>query len=83
MMVNQKASKRGKLYPTMIYQYNFSAYNHMYNEELLTDIREGNSWLFGDCNAGTTSTNKKGHFGFIECWINKERIDNIFSIPKF
>ena len=28
------------------------------------------------------STNKKGRFGSIECWFNKEGIANIFSIKK-
>ena len=54
----------------------------MYNEELLVDAREGNSCMFGHFNTGTTSTNKKGNLGSIECWINKEGINNIFSIPK-
>ena len=56
-------------------------YNHMYNEELLIDAREGGSWLFGYCNAGNTSTKNKVNFGFIECWLNKDGISNIFSIP--
>ena len=38
--------------------------------------------MFGDCNTRTTPTNKNVHFGSIECWINKEEIANIFSIPK-
>ena len=51
-------------------------YNQMYNEELLTDTRK-NSWLIGHCNAGTTSTNKKGRFGSIEYWLNMEGIANL------
>ena len=54
----------------------------MYNEDLLVDAREGSSWLFENYNKGTNSTNKKGHFGYIECWFNKEGIANIFSITK-
>ena len=38
--------------------------------------------MFGNFNAGTTSTNKKGCFGSIGCWLNKEGISNIFGIPK-
>ena len=34
-------------------------------------------------NAGKISTNNKVNFGSNECWINKEGIYNIFSIPKF
>ena len=54
----------------------------MYNEELLTDKREVNRWLFRHFNTGNTYTNKKGRIGSIECWINKEFIANIFSTPK-
>ena len=57
-------------------------YKHMYNEDLFVDAREGSSWLFENYNKGTNSTNKKGHFGYIECWFNKEGIANIFIIPK-
>ena len=56
-------------------------YNEMYNENLLTDVREGNSWLFGYYNAGITSTNKNGRAGYIECWLNKEDFDHIFCNP--
>ena len=38
--------------------------------------------MFGNSNSGTTYTNNKGCVGSIECWINKEGIANIFSIPK-
>ena len=55
----------------------------MYNEEIIVDTIEGNIWIFEHYNAVTNSTNKKGCFGSIVCWINKEGIYNIFSIPKF
>ena len=45
-------------------------------------MKEGNIWLFGNCNKGTTSTNKKRNSGSIECWINKEGTSNIFNIAK-
>ena len=54
----------------------------MYNEELITDVREGNIWIFGHCNDVKTFTNNKGRFGSIECCLNKEGIANIFRIPK-
>ena len=38
--------------------------------------------MFGHWNAWTACTNKKGWFGSIEFWLNKEGIANIFSIPK-
>ena len=54
----------------------------MYNEYILADMRGGNIYLFGHCNTGIASTNKKGRFGSIENWINQERILNIFNTPK-
>ena len=57
-------------------------YNHMCNEEILKYVREEKRNIFGHCNTGTTTTNKKGSFGSIECWLNKEGIAKIFSIPK-
>ena len=48
MLVNHKEKNHGKLHPTRIYLDNCSTYNHMYNEELLTDVRKGNSWMFGN-----------------------------------
>ena len=54
----------------------------MFNEDILSYAREGNRWLFGHCNAGASSANKKGCFGSIEFWLNKEGIDNIFIILK-
>ena len=82
MPVNQKNKQRKKMYPTRIYLDNFSTYNHMYNEELLADVGEGNIWMFGHWNTCTTPANKKVYFGSIECWINKKWIAIIFSIPK-
>ena len=82
MLLNQKAKQREKIHPTRIYLDRCSTHDRMYNEELLTYVREGNRWLFGHCNEGTTSTNNKGIYFFIACWINKERISNIVSILK-
>ena len=45
-------------------------------------MREGNIYLFGNFNAGTTSTNKKVNFNSIECFISKKVISNIFGVPK-
>ena len=54
----------------------------MYNEELLSDITEGNSWILGHCNVGTISTNKKGIVCSVDLCINKDGIDNFSIIPK-
>ena len=45
-------------------------------------MREGNIGLFVHFNARATSTNKKGCFGSIECWLNKGGVDNISKTPK-
>ena len=42
MIVNHNANQREKLNPTRIYLDNCYKYNHMYNEELLKDVREVN-----------------------------------------
>ena len=59
MLVNHKAMQSEKKSPTMIYLDNWSTYNQMYNEDLLTDVREGKIWMFVHFNAGTTSTKKR------------------------
>ena len=82
MLVNQKDNHRKKSHPTRIYLGKCSTYNHMYNKDPLTDMREEKICMFGHCNVVNTSTNKKGHLGSMECWLNKEYITNIFSIPK-
>ena len=64
MLLKQKTKQRKRLHTTRIYLDKCSTYNHMYNEELLTDLREGNRWPFGHFNAGTTCTNRKGCFWF-------------------
>ena len=67
MLVNQKTKQHEKQHSTRIYLGNCSTYSHIYNEELITDAREVNSWLFRHCNIGTTSTNKNRSFGSIDC----------------
>ena len=47
MLLDHKAKQRKKIQPINIYMDNCSMYNHMYNGEILTDIREGNIWQFG------------------------------------
>ena len=54
----------------------------MYNEEIISDVREGNICLFGHCNAGKTYTSNNVRFGSIQSWINKEGISSILSIQK-
>ena len=51
------------------------------NTGLLTDVHESETFLYGHCNSGTTSTNLKGKYGSIDCWLNEEGIANIFIIP--
>ena len=71
MLVNHKAKQHKEIHPTRIYLDKFSTYNHMYNEELLIDVREGNTCIFRNCNAGNTSNNRRVSFGSIECWLKK------------
>ena len=43
MLVNQNNNQHEKIHPNKIYLDNNSTYNQIYNEELLTDVREENS----------------------------------------
>ena len=65
MLVNHNSNQCGKIHPTMIYLDKGSTYNKMYNEDHLTDVIELNGWICGNCNAKTTSINKKERFGYI------------------
>ena len=82
MPVKQKTNHWKKLHSNRIYLDNFSTYNQMYNEYLISYIMGGISCIFGHCNANTTSKNKKSRFRSIWCYIKKEGIANTFSIPK-
>ena len=68
-----------KLHPIRIYLYSWYTFNHMYNTEIITGVREVRSWLVGYCNACTKSSNKWEDFGSIECWPNKERLITFLS----
>ena len=69
MLLNQKAKQSRKLHPTSIYLENCSTYKHMYNEDILVYVWEGNRWVFVYFNEGNTFANKKLCFGSIECWL--------------
>ena len=58
-----------------------STYMQSTNTGILTDFHESETFLYGHCNAITKYTNLKGKYIPIDCWLNKEVIDNIFSIP--
>ena len=53
------------------------------NVGLLIDFHESETFLYVHCNAGTTSTNLKGDYSSIDCWLNEEGIANIFSVSVF
>ena len=48
----------------------FSTYMQFMNAGLLTDVHESETFLYCHCNAGKTSTNLKGEYGSIDCWLN-------------
>ena len=46
------------------------------------NIFESPEAFFAHCNSGTTATNTKGMLGSLECWLNKNGIANLLSIPE-
>ena len=48
----------------------------------MSDVHFVNTVLHGNCNAGVTSTNKKGTYGLREFWLNSQGIANFLSIPQ-
>ena len=37
--------------------------------------------MTGNCNAGTTRITKKGSYGDLQVWLNKQGVANLISIP--
>ena len=69
--------------PNQIYLHNCSTSMQIVNPNLLTNVYQVNTCLYGHCNAGTSSTNRKGVYGKIDCWLNQQGIANIISISVF
>ena len=58
-----------------------ATYHTMFHSRFLTDIKEGDSVMYGRCNAGETSTSKQGKYGRFTIWVNERGIANLLSIP--
>ena len=37
--------------------------------------------MAGNCNTGTTRITKKGFYGDLQVWLNKQGVANLISIP--
>ena len=78
-------AKMGKNRSTLDY-YKFylgscATYHTMFHTKFLTDVKEGNTVMHGQCNAGKTSTSTQGMYGRFKIWVNKGGIANLLSIP--
>ena len=53
----------------------------MFNKELLYDIRQVHTFLYGHYNYGVSKTNLVVNYGYIESCLGRYIIDNIFTMP--
>ena len=58
-----------------------ASYHTFFVKEFLKNIQEGGATMTGRCNAGTTSTSKRGSYGDFKVWLNEKCIANLISIP--
>ena len=58
-----------------------TSYHTLFAPEFLTDISDSPTVMKGRCNAGTTSTNRKGSYGRSRVWLNERGIANLLSVP--
>ena len=64
-----------------VYLDSCSTYHQFITDEYLTDIHNPSKTLKGQRNKGTSIINKKGKFGNLGVWLNKQGLANILSIP--
>ena len=58
-----------------------ASYHTFFVKEFLKSIEEGGGTMTGNCNAGTTRITKKGSYGDLQVWLNKQGVANLISIP--
>ena len=82
LLASNRPVRRIALDPDRAYLDNCATINQAMNPDILKNILESPDTLFAHCNSGTTSTNTKGVLGSLECWLNKNGISNLLSVPE-
>jgi hypothetical protein len=81
--VTMKTSETGRVPRTWILLDNQSTVDVFHNEDLLSNIRQGDGYMDIHCNAGVTSTNLIGDLqGYGQVWYNPNGIANILSLSR-
>ena len=73
---------RGGLLKSRVYLDSCATFNQMVDRQTLTNVYESDDHLVAHCNSGTTTTNLKGAFGKLDCWLNEDWIANLLSVPE-
>ena len=68
--------------PNKIYLDSADTTHSMFVTKCLKNIRKRNTVLRGNCNAGVTTSTRKGVLGLFYMWINKKGIANLLSTPQ-
>ena len=76
-----KEKNRTTLDENKLYLDSCATYHTMFLTKYLTNVKDGNSVMHGQCNAGETSTSIQGMYGRFRFWVNKNGIANLLSIP--
>lgn len=77
----QAVKRRDMLAPWKLYLDSCATYHAFFDKRFLRNIKEGSLVINGLCNAGTTSTNKRGMWEDFQVWSNEHEIANLLSIP--
>ena len=79
--MDMKAKDSNTLHPNIIYPNGCSSYNSMLNEELLDEIRQLQTLLYGHFNFDVSKTYWAGNYIDIDSWLYRDVIENLFSVP--
>ena len=80
--LSREKGPRTTLCTWKLYLDSCATYHSVFVEWCLDNIRTVGVSLTGHCNAGTTTSTKKGLYGEFEMWLNTKGIANLLSIPQ-
>ena len=78
--LNQEKGLQNTLSTWKLYLDSCTTYHLVFVDWCLDNVRSVGVSLTGHCNAGTTTSTKKGLYGQFEMWLNKQGIPNLLSI---
>ena len=79
---SKRVSKRFMLDWYKLYLDSCATYHSAFVRTLLHNVHVVNTVLQGNCNAGVSTSNKKGYYGLWNFWLNDQGITNLLSIPQ-